>query len=148
MGFGALAPLPLRLGGTPEDGLTASQFLRLTADLAAARRTLPFAVMRIEQRDDDPRIVWYAGRNGVGQTDRPTISWDGTHTVVTFKTVYIDGAKAAGRLSLKCGKGGLHGATGHVLVEPITVGTIVRARPQTRAGALITTAVFTLMVYA
>lgn len=41
MAFGAFAPLPLRLGD--DGGITADQFLRLSADVAEAGQSLPFA---------------------------------------------------------------------------------------------------------
>jgi hypothetical protein len=45
---GGFCPLPLRLGGSDEEGWSAAQFMRATADVAAARRTRPFAIMTIE----------------------------------------------------------------------------------------------------
>lgn len=47
MAFGGFAPLPMRLGGGAEDGWFATQHARLAADVAAASRTLPFAILTI-----------------------------------------------------------------------------------------------------
>lgn len=41
MPFGAFAPLPLRLGGTAEEGWAPEQHARVCADLVAVRRTQP-----------------------------------------------------------------------------------------------------------
>ena len=44
-GLGGFAPLPLRLGGSAEQGVTAAQHARLCADLVALSRVQPFAVL-------------------------------------------------------------------------------------------------------
>lgn len=146
MGLGALCPLPLRLGGSPEEGITASQFLRLATDLTAARRISPFAVLVIDQNNDDPVILRYYGQNGVGENDKPTIEFVAARTVITFKRSYLDGAGAVGRLNLRYARGGLNTDTmGRVKIDQIEA-SVVKVVPQNRAGSRLANAIFTLVV--
>lgn len=48
-GFGGYNPLPLRLGGDDVEGWRAEQHSRMVADVAAAKRTLPFAVVTVSR---------------------------------------------------------------------------------------------------
>ncbi len=73
MAFGAFAPLPIRLGGSPEEGWTAEQFARLSADLQALKRVAPLATWRYSQTGGAAvTMVSYAGQNGVGLAYAPT----------------------------------------------------------------------------
>ena len=48
-GFGGFNPFPLRLGGDDVEGWRSEQHARLVADIAAAKRTLPFAVLTVRR---------------------------------------------------------------------------------------------------
>ena len=109
MPLGGFAPLPLRLGGSAEEGITAAQFMRATADLAAVRRVLPFAVMIINPNSlVDPYLEWYQGQNGNGVDDEPTVSYGatsvGNRIIVTFRNYYTDPAGVRTRLKLRGGR--------------------------------------------
>lgn len=72
MPFGAFAPFPFRLGGSPEEGLTASQHARLVADMVAFVRSMPLAVMTVNKVGSTVTIEGYHGQNGVGLAHAPT----------------------------------------------------------------------------
>lgn len=84
--LGAHCPLPIRLGGDELSGWTAAQHARVCADLAAASRTLPFAVLTISRggtSGDSPVIVRNNSRSlsvpvvaGNNPGDEVTITWD------------------------------------------------------------------------
>lgn len=76
MGFGAFCPLPFRLGGSSEEGLTAAQHARLCADLVAVKRTVPLAVFTYNPTGN--AITNYLGVNGFGSTFAPTPTWTNT----------------------------------------------------------------------
>lgn len=69
-GFGALCPLPLRLGGDAETGLSASQYCRIAADVLACLQTSPFAAFRVTSAV----MTAYRGWNGCGLAHAPTIA--------------------------------------------------------------------------
>ena len=81
MGFGAFCPLPFRLGGTSEEGLTAAQHARLCADLVAVKRTLPLAVITFTPIAGNVIIHDYTGLNGIGSAFAPTPTWINTGQV-------------------------------------------------------------------
>lgn len=90
MALGAFAPFPLRLGGSAEEGLTAAQQSRLAADLAAAVRTMPFAVL-LAIVNPSPQISVYRGQNGSGLSYAPTITLDGSSFItLTFASSFTD----------------------------------------------------------
>jgi len=71
MATGAFAPLPLRLTA---DTLSAIQWLRLCADVVAAKQSAPIAVLRVGQQGAGTRpINWYSGQNGYGADYAPTV---------------------------------------------------------------------------
>lgn len=80
--FGALGGvLPLRLGGTDTNGLTAAQHARIVADLVATYRTAPFASWTYTKSGAAVTISNYRGRNGVGPAYAPTAIVNGTGDV-------------------------------------------------------------------
>jgi hypothetical protein len=92
--LGGFAPLPIRLGGPRNTGVTAAQHARLCADLAAVVRVVPFAVFRFSQDAlDTVTVRAYYGRNGNGVNYAPTpnpqggvdmeVQWD-------FEGIYSD----------------------------------------------------------
>lgn len=151
MATGAFAPLPLRLGGSPEDGVTAAQFARLSNDLAAARRVAPFARMVIDPNGGAPLLLHYRGQNGVGTADRPVLSYASNRVVVTFATSYPDDLGVVSRVNIVAARGAtssaVGGAAGFVLVDDITQRHVVRAIGTDISGAITTTRKFSLIVW-
>lgn len=91
--LGGYAPLPLRLQRGNLDGITAEQWVRMSADVAAASRTLPFAVLHIAH---DPvaataTLLHYVGRNGVGVLASPfQLINDNAYFYVTANSQWTD----------------------------------------------------------
>jgi hypothetical protein len=78
MPLGAFAPLPFRLGGSPEEGWTASQHARAAADLVALVRSSPLAVLTVNKSGSTVPVESYHGQNGVGLGHAPTTASGGT----------------------------------------------------------------------
>lgn len=72
MPFGGYAPLPIRLGGDSETGLTPEQHARLCADLLAVKRTQALAILRFTKSGATVTINSYFGMNGSGLLYAPT----------------------------------------------------------------------------
>jgi len=90
--FGALGGvLPLRLGGTAENGLSAAQHARYCADLVACFRSGSFAKWSYTKSGATVTISGYGGRNGTGATHAPAAEVNGTGDV-TFRWVDSGGA--------------------------------------------------------
>lgn len=94
MPFGAFAPLPLRLGGKPEEGWSPEQHARLVADLVAVKRTAPLARLLVNQNSGSPfaaSVTYYSGQNGSGAAYAPTPSVTGAGDVtLTFPGFWED----------------------------------------------------------
>ena len=93
MPFGAKAPLPLRLGGSPTKGLTARQHARLCATMVALVRSSKLAVVTVEQTGVGyGSILSYNGQDGVGLSHAPAPSFDATGNIkLTFPYRWVDG---------------------------------------------------------
>jgi hypothetical protein len=75
--FGGYAPLPIRLGGTSEDGWTAEQHARLVSDVVALKRVAPLATWTFLQQTTGAfpaSITYYNGQNGSGLAYAPTVT--------------------------------------------------------------------------
>jgi hypothetical protein len=133
MPFGALAPMPLRLGGSPTEGWTAQQHARLCADLCAIKRTMPLAVITCTSTGSGSISV-FKGQAGSTTAYRPTVTKEATGTLkLTFASSYADeygvehpfkirAAKAVGSASgssAECEIG-----TGFVRIRRYAVGTL------------------------
>lgn len=82
MPLGLFAPLPLRLGGSAEEGWTAEQHARMCADLLALKKTMPLAVFTFDKAGASVTISDYYGMNGAGAAYQPDdISLFGTGAV-------------------------------------------------------------------
>jgi hypothetical protein len=81
MAFGAFAPLPLRLGGSKQEGWTPEQHARLCADLCALYNSQSFAVLTYTKSGATITVTAYSGRNGVGISFAPTPTVLGTGEV-------------------------------------------------------------------
>lgn len=81
MPFGAFAPLPFRLGGSAEEGWTATQHARAAADLVALLRSSPLAVLTVNKSGATVTVESYHGQNGVGLGFAPAAGSGGTGIV-------------------------------------------------------------------
>lgn len=69
---GAIAGmLPVRLGGTPQEGVTAAQHARLVADWYAVRQTVPLAHIAWTVSGSVATVTYYCGLNGSGLAYAP-----------------------------------------------------------------------------
>jgi hypothetical protein len=91
-GFGALCPLPLRLGA---DGWSSSEFLRLTADAGAVVRAAPFARVRVSAAGS---VLAYSGAPGTV----PSASVVGSDLVITWPARYVDSLGSSRTVALSC----------------------------------------------
>ena len=113
MPFGAFCPLPLRLGGTATEGVSAAQFARLSADLTASRRTRPLARITYTQ-GTSATILTYRGVNGCGLAHAPAISTGGTgQNTITFDASYPDPREQAQAISVRAARATVYGSTPH-----------------------------------
>lgn len=94
MPFGSLAPLPLRLGGSSEQGWAPEQHARICADLVAVKRTLPLARLFLNQDVGTPfaaSVTVYLGQNGAGLTYAPAVTVNGEGDVtLTWPSYWTD----------------------------------------------------------
>lgn len=90
MPFGAFAPLPLRLGGSAEEGWAPEQHARLCTDLVSIRRVLPLARVLVTHAGT-AAVTQYWGQNGAGLLYAPFIVTNGTGDVsLTFPAYWED----------------------------------------------------------
>jgi hypothetical protein len=78
---GAFSPLPLRLGGSPQDGISPEQHARLCADLVSLKRVAPLAAWSCEVGAGTVTMTSYVGQNGSGLAYAPTATWNSTGDV-------------------------------------------------------------------
>lgn len=91
MPLGGFAPLPIRLGGSATEGVTAGQHAQVAATLTALKRVLPFAVLKYTKSGADVTVDSYRGRNGIGAAFAPTPTVLGTGDVLwTWPQFYLD----------------------------------------------------------
>lgn len=82
--FGGFEPFPKRFGGA----WTAQQHARMAADLVAAYRTLPFAIVGVRFDASSATIIYYQGRNGGGTLYQPTLSYSSGVVTLTWPSTY------------------------------------------------------------
>jgi len=70
--FGAFCPMPMRLGGSSEEGWSPESHARLANDLAAAKRACPLAVWTYTQSGASCVVSAYLGQNSTNVSDAPT----------------------------------------------------------------------------
>jgi hypothetical protein len=91
MALGGFAPLPLPLGGTATDGLTAEQHARVAADLKAAVGAAPFAVYCQTISPLGTLKESYLSQYGVGMNAAPLVSSGGVGiTNLVWNVSYTD----------------------------------------------------------
>jgi len=111
MALGGFAPLPLPLGGTALDGLTAEQHARLAADLAACVRTIPFAVLVFNMATGV--VIGYTAQYGIGTSALPTRVDNGVGDwTIQWEPSYLDEYENAYPVNLK-----------YATATPVTLGT-------------------------
>lgn len=72
--FGAIGGmLPMRLGGSATEGVTAAQWARLTADWYAIRQTVPLFRFAWRVSGGVPDKAYYHGQNGSGLAYAPDV---------------------------------------------------------------------------
>ncbi len=81
MPFGAFAPLPLRLGGSVQEGWPAAMHARFAADLIAIKRTAVLARWSYTVDGSSATILSYTGQNGSGLAYAPTATRNTTGDV-------------------------------------------------------------------
>src|SRR5690606_652780 len=104
--------MPLRLRDSGADGWSAAEFLRTTADLAAAERTVPFAVARVH-RDSGATtatLLDYVGRHDESQEPTVSLGLSG-ELVVTWPDALRDGMGQDRPLRITHATAGVEGAT-------------------------------------
>ena len=141
MAFGGFAPLPLRLGGKPREGWSAQQHARLSADLAAVVRTVPFAVITVNQSADTAGAVEsYIAQHGVGLAAAPTPVFvsAGVFTL-TWTGSYSDDFLVAQGARIVSGAGTCHATSALFATVDIEAPNVVRVRTFSDAGAATNT---------
>ncbi|HTJ17839.1 MAG TPA: hypothetical protein VL494_13760 [Steroidobacteraceae bacterium] len=149
MPWGAFAPLPIRLGGNPEEGWAPEQHARFSADLVAIKRTAPLARLYCNQDSGSPfaaSITYYFGQNGAGTLYAPTVTVGGAGDVsVTFPSYWTDDYERQHPLKIRQAIARPHAAAGRFPTCTIT-GNVVRVRTVTDAGVASATP-FSLRVW-
>ena len=84
MPLGLFAPLPIRLGGSDEEGWTAAQHARVCADLVALKRSAFVAVWTYTKSGTTATIDSYLGLNGAGSLYQPDSIASGLDGHTTF----------------------------------------------------------------
>ncbi len=135
MPLGGLAPLPLRLGGTAQNGLTAVQHARIAADWLALRRSMPLAVWTYTLASGKVTIHGYRGQNGAGIAH----AWTSTANAagdVTWEwepRVFVDPYENSAPIAIKHAKASIHGSTRGRAVVAVFANS-VRVRVWNAAG--------------
>lgn len=130
MPLGAFAPLPVRLGGSDEEGWTARAHARMCADLVAAKRGAALCVFSYTKSGGTVVISDYYGMNGAGSTYAPdTVTVLGTGAV-TFEwstRLFEDPYEILRPINAKVGKFSGHGTSSvRSEVTPFANGCTVR----------------------
>lgn len=124
MPLGLFSPLPLRLGGSDEEGWTAGQHARVAADMVALKKAMPIAVFSYTQSGATVTIHDYYGMNGAGSIYQPDdISLLGTGAVgfAWSDRFFEDPYEIAHPLNARHGKVTCHGTAsrrGRVTIVP------------------------------
>jgi hypothetical protein len=137
MPFGALSPLPLRLGGSAEEGWTAEQHARFCADMQAIKRVAPLASWRYSVTTTEATVLAYVGQNGSGLAYAPTPTRNGNGDVsFAWASQYFEdeyGVQHPFKVRVVRAKGDGAGASVNAVWTTIANG--VRVRRFTSAGA-------------
>ena len=137
----------------PTTDVSAEQFSREVADIAAMARTSPFAVMTYTQDDtgtNDPTVNYYDAHHGSGAAKAPTLTRNGDGDVtITWDASYSDPYGVSQSVALRHVKATAHGSGNVNAVCDWTPGDrVVRVRCFTAdTGAAATDLVVTIEVF-
>lgn len=141
MGLGGHAPLPIRLGGTALNGLTAEQHARLCADMVAFVRSAKLAKATVEQTGAvTGNVLAYNGQNGIGLAHAPVPTFDATGDfILTFPNRWEDDygnsyAVKIRRCRVSCGD-----SAARYVTWTLNAPNVVRIRTFNAAGAAVIT---------
>jgi len=143
MPLGGFAPLPLRLGGSAEQGWTAQQHARACADLVALLKTAPFALLDLQTGAST--LHGYVGQHGIGIEAGPVITSGTGFARATWDDGYVDpfGQYQATRIK------GAYASTAfyssNFCVETVDSAKQVTVRAYSAAGANAATRVFVVV---
>jgi len=130
MSLGVFAPLPIRLGGSDEEGWVSRAHARMCADLVAAKLSVPLAVFTFEKAGATVTISDYYGMNGAGSTYAPDdVAVTGTGHLAFYWSdrLFEDPYQVTHPLNAKHGKVTGHGtASLRGVVEVVANGIVVR----------------------
>jgi hypothetical protein len=152
MPFGALSPLPLRLGGSPTEGWAPEQHARLCADLQALKRVAPLAVAQVHQETvGDVAITHYRAQNGVGLSYAPDLVENGEGDVtLTWPAYWTDEYDVQWPIKIRQARASCSSdsaiITGRAAMVELVAGRSVRVRTRNHTGAVLE-ARFTLKVW-
>lgn len=140
MTWGTLSPLPVRLGGSAEEGWAPEQHARFCADLVAVKRTGPLARLFVTQDSAGPfaaTVTVYRGQNGSGLTYAPTVTVNGAGDVtLTWPAYWTDDYQRQFPLKLRHAIPRASATTARFINHVIS-GQTVRVRSFDAAGAAI-----------
>lgn len=141
MSFGGFCPLPLRLRDSAADGLSAPEFLRLTADLAAAQRAIPFAVARLSRNagETEVELLDYLGRHDEAQV--PTVGVSSGDIQITWPAALRDRLGAERPLRLTKVTVGVEGSAANTVAAALGGATNRVTVTDTAGGPLAITVV-------
>lgn len=140
MPWGGYAPMPIRLGGSDEEGWAPEQHARMCGDVVAAKRSAPFCVFTIVQNgDSDWSIESYYGQNGVGLAYAPTsftYNGDGDITIQFASAYWEDDYEIQHPIKFRSAVATAHVTSANMLeVQTELVARGVRIRIQDGDGA-------------
>jgi hypothetical protein len=136
-GFGGFCPLPLRLGGSPTEGWSATQHARVAADLSALNSAATFARITFTITAGVVTIVDYQGTNGNGLAHAPAAISGGTGLATLFWDRAIeDDYEVTDITSILHARATAHGSTMAVATVEVTSSAVVEIRRYNAAGSL------------
>jgi len=139
MPFGAFAPMPIRLGGSAEEGWSPETHARLCADQAAVNRTAPLCLLTYTKSGATVTIDAFHGMHGVGSAYAPNsrvVNGTGDVTFTWTARQWLDPYEIDYPLAVRQAQGSGHGATA-MIVTVVTQADGFRVRSFDAAGAAV-----------
>lgn len=135
--LGGFAPLPLRLSPVARTGWSASAHARAAADLVAAKRTAPLAVLTYTSSGGGVTLhnCWSMVEIGTVSAYAPTLTRSATGVVlVTFPVQVADEYDISGTLCIRGARATLNGTTAGLRAIEIVSPNSVRVRTFDSSG--------------